>query len=30
VKAMDKEFLPKTLTLLKQWLEEDDKDENRS
>jgi hypothetical protein len=28
VKAMDKEFLPKTLALLKQWLEEDDKDEN--
>jgi len=27
---VDKEFLPKTLALLKQWLEEEDKDENRN
>jgi hypothetical protein len=30
VEAMDNEFLPKTLALLKQWLEEEDKDENGS
>ena len=29
VKAMDEDFLPKTMALLKKWLEEDDEDGNR-
>jgi len=29
VKVMDKEFLPKTIALLRKWLEEDDKNGNK-